>query len=156
MKPIAGTKNCIPRSKSNRVLPLLMGLVFSTGLVCAQGTSDASAASPTRAQVKMERDEFIKTHRWDQINETWTFKGGVEAPAGMKSRAEIKAARDEFLRNNKYDQTTESWVPLKAEPRNLSGLTREQMRAEIRHFARTHEWNPLTDQWDARTPSKKK
>jgi len=142
--------------KRLQILPLLLGLVFasSAGIVNAQ--SDKAEASATRTQVKMERDEFIKTHRYDTATESWVLKSGVEPPTGMKSRAEIRAARDEFLRNNRWNAATDSWVSLKGVPRDLSTRSRDEVRAETREFARTHQWDPLTDTWVERAASKKK
>ena len=144
--------------KRIQIAPLVLGLLFAatTGLVNAQGV-DAKAEAPlTRTQVKMERDEFLRTHQWDVISENWVLKSGVEAPVGMKSRAEIKAERDEFLRNNRWDDPTSSWVSLKGAPRDVSKMTREQVRAETAHFVRTHEWNETTQAWVEKPSTKKK
>jgi hypothetical protein len=114
-----------------------------------QATSSATPAPLTRAQVKMERDEFIKTHRWDEASESWVLKQGVEPPAPMKGRAEVLKGRDDFLKNNRFDATTGSWVPL-AQPRVISQLSRDQVRKETREFLRTHEWDEAAEAWVAR------
>jgi len=45
---------------------------FAGGVVQAQGASDPAAVAPlVREQVKMERDEFISTHQWDDIKGPW-------------------------------------------------------------------------------------
>jgi hypothetical protein len=106
-----------------------------------------TAAPVTRSEVKMERNEFLKTHRWDEYSETWMLKSGVEAPASVKSRAEVKAARDAFLRNNKWDSTAGGWLPLQSTPRDLSGLTREQVKAETDQFLKTHYWDEESEGW---------
>lgn len=158
MKTDAHGRNGTFLTKHLQVLPLLFGLIFActAGVVNAQSAGEQAGAPLTRAQVKMERDEFIRTHQYDQATETWILKPGIEAPAGMKSRAEIKAARDEFLRNNRFDSATETWVPLKAEPRNLSTMSREQVREETRHFVRTRRWDDLTQTWVEQTSAAKK
>lgn len=113
----------------------------------AQQTPSASTTSGlTRAQVKMERDEFIKSHRWDETSETWVLKQGFEPPAPMKGRAEVLKERDEFLKSNRFDATTGSWIPL-AQPRVISQLSREQVRKETREFVRTHEWDEAAEAW---------
>lgn len=142
--------------KRLQCLPLLLGLFLASGAGMVSAQSDKAGASPTRAQVKMERDEFLKTHVYDQATENWVLKAGVEAPAGMKSRAEMKAERDQFLRNNRYDQPTLSWVPLKGTPRDLGAMSREEVRNETRNFARTHHWDATTDSWVEQAPPKKK
>ncbi len=107
-----------------------------------------TAATPvTRMQIKMERDEFLKTHRWDEYGEVWMLKSGVEPPASVKSRAEVKAARDVFLRNHKWDSTAGGWLPLGAAPRDMSGMTREQVKAETDQFLRTHYWDEDSEGW---------
>jgi hypothetical protein len=114
-----------------------------------QATSSASSAPLTRAQVKMERDEFIKSHRWDEPSENWVLKQGFEPPAPMKGRAEVRKERDEFLSKNRWDAATGNWIPL-AQPRVISQLSREQVRRETREFLRTHEWDEVTEAWSLR------
>jgi hypothetical protein len=142
--------------KSMRVLPLFLALLLgaSTGLVSAQGTA-AVAAPQTRAQVKMERDEFIRTHHYDTESENWVLRVGIEPPMGVKTRAEIKGERDAFMRNNRFDTVSQAWIPLKATPRDLNALTREQMRAETLAFVRTHTWNVESESWGDKRMSKK-
>jgi hypothetical protein len=110
--------------KRLQALPLLLAVLLAStaGMVSAQTAADTAAASPTRAQVKMDRDEFLKTHHYDDVTSNWVLNSGSEPPAGMKSRAEIKAERDEFLRNNRYDTRIADWVPLKSEPRDLNAM----------------------------------
>jgi hypothetical protein len=113
----------------------------------AQQTPSTSTSSGlTRAQVKMEREDFIKSHRWDSANETWVLRPEFEPPSGMKTRAQVRQDREEFLSKNKWDATTEAWIPL-AKPRTLSQLTREQVRNESREFLRTHDWDAVAEAW---------
>jgi len=115
-----------------------------------------AASSPTRAQVKMERDEFLRTHRWDQQLETWVLKQGMEAPVGVKSRAEIVAARNEFLKNNKWDDNN-GWTPIKTGPRDLGTMSRAEIKAETVQFTKTHMFDEDSGQWiEKATPLKKK
>lgn len=131
------------------LIPLLAAASMGLSAVPAQAQAQAtqSAAPLTRAQVKMERDEFLRSHRWDEYSENWVLKSGVEPPTGVKSRAEVKAERDQFLRNNRWDEATSSWVPLKEKPRDISSLTRAEVRAETRQFMRTHRWDESSDTW---------
>ena len=141
-----------------KLVPLALGLLLASSatLSTAQTAPDAAAAPLTRAQVKMERDEFLKSHTYDSASETWVVKKGFEPPVGMKSRAEIKAERDEFLRNNRYDSGTETWIPLKAQPRDMGTMTRAQVREETRQFVRTHTWDDIKGVWVDRMLTKKK
>lgn len=138
--------------KRTQVLSLLLGLSLasSAALVNAQSTADKQDVAPTRSTIKMERDEFLRTHRWEEGSELWILKAGVEPPAGVKSRREVTGARDEFLRNNRWDESTGRWVSLKAAPRDMSTMSREQVRIETAQFARTHRWDEITDGWVAR------
>lgn len=141
------------------MIPLvLLGLCFTsaTGVANAQGASEKASATMTREQVKMERDEFLKTHRYDTDYDTWVLKPGAEPPAGMKSRAEVKEARNEFLRNNHWDEATSTWVSLKGAPREMSTLSREQVRSETRQFNRTHRWDDASSSWVEEAPRAKK
>jgi hypothetical protein len=125
------------------------------GLFSAATAGVVNAQGATRAQVKMERDEFLKTHHYDAFADNWVLKPEFEAPANVKSRAEVKAERDEFFKNNRYDPTTERWVALD-KPRDTSKLTREQVRAETKEFVRTHRWDGEAQKWVEQAPPKKK
>lgn len=135
---VAITNKEIHDMKRSKILPVLIGVTFAFA-------AGAINAQQTRAQVKMERDDFLKSHTWDQERGTWMLKSGMEPPAGVKGRAEIKAERDAYLANNRWDQIAGNWVPLKAGPRDMSKLTREQVKMETAAFAKTHEWNQETD-----------
>ena len=132
-----------------KALPVLLGLLGAGAGSVAHAQSDGgmTAATPTRAQVKMERDEFLQSHRWDAVTENWVLRPDFEAPTGMKSRLEVRAGRDEFLRSNRWDEVAGNWVSLRGQPRNLSTMSREQLRAETREFVRTHVWDELAGSW---------
>jgi hypothetical protein len=122
----------------------------------AQTAEASKAASPTRAQVKMERDEFLRTHRWDEQQETWVLKKGMEAPTGVKSRAEVVAARNEFLKNNKWDDNN-GWTPIKTGPRDLGAMSRAEIKAETVQFTKTHQFDEESGTWVLKNaPSQKK
>lgn len=141
--------------KSFKIPLLLLGLVFgfTADMVNAQGAGDKAGSSLTREQVKMERSEFIKTHRYDPASENWVMKEGFESPAGMKTRAQVRAERDEFIRMHKYDPATEVWMPLKGEPKSTQ--TRAQVRAETAQFMRTHMWDGGSEMWVEKKAAKK-
>jgi hypothetical protein len=135
--------------KRMQVLSLLLGLSLasSAALVNAQGTTDKQEAAPTRSQIKMERDEFLRTHRWEEGTELWALKSGIEPPTGVKSRREVTAVRDDFLRNNRWDESSGRWVSLEGAPRDMGTMSREQVRIETAQFTRTHRWDEITDAW---------
>jgi hypothetical protein len=140
-------------------LPLLLGLALATSpLVNAQTSAATPQAPMTREQVKMERDEFLKSHRYDQVTENWVMKPGFEAPVGVKSRAEVKAQRDDFLRKHRYEGGADSgkWVPLTDEEAKASNKSRAQVREETRQFVRTHQWDSVKEVWQDVKPAMKK
>jgi hypothetical protein len=136
------------------VAGLLAGLnLLALGSASAQMATPSTAAGPlTRAEVKMERDEFLKSHRWDEQTDMWVLKSGYEPPAGVMSRDQVKAQRDVFLSNNRWDESAGSWVPMKPGPRVLSTLTREQVKAETVQFLKTHRWDESSSTWLEKNP----
>jgi hypothetical protein len=104
-----------------------------------------------RLQVKMERDEWIKTHRWDPVAGEWVLKSNALPPKGVKSRDEIKAERDAFLRAHRWDRE-QGWVPLKTE-RSLSARSRAEVKAETAQFSRTHRWDEGRDSFVSTGPA---
>ena len=144
--------------KRLQFLPLLLGVVLTTsGWVNAQTTAAKAEAPLTREQVKMERDEFLKSHRWDPVNDNWVLKPGYEAPVGFKSRTEVKAERDDFLRKHRYDVTESKWVPLTEEEVKTIKKSREQVREETKRFLSTHSWDEFHQVWtDKKAVAKKK
>jgi hypothetical protein len=141
------------RSRSD-VLAILFSLLMggvAPGAVRAQTTPEAPL---TRDQVKMERVEFLKTHRWDSRLETYVMRESASPPQGVKSRAEIKAQRDEFLATHRWEDST-GWVPkTPAKPAGAT-LPREQVRNETAQFMQTHRWSEESDSWVERSPRKK-
>lgn len=146
-------KNTMKRLQTLSPLLALI-LVSAAGMASAQqaagGMGDASA---TRTQIKMERDEFLKTHRYDEATSNWVLNSGIEPPVGIKSRAEVKSERDQFLRNNRYDTRIKTWMPLKTQPRDLNAMSREEMNSETEHFMRTHRWDEVSGSWMEKAPA---
>jgi hypothetical protein len=140
-------------------LPLLLGIALATSpLVNAQTAAATPQSTMTREQVKMERDEFMKSHSYDAHTENWVMKPGFEAPVGVKSRAEVKAQRDDFLRKHRYEGGADSgkWVPLTDEEAKASNKSRAQVREETRQFVRTHQWDSVKEVWQEAKPAAKK
>lgn len=134
---------------------LTAGMLAAAGLAQAQATVAKPESTLTREQAKTERDEFLRTHRYDTGTENWVLKSGVEPPTGVKSRAEIKALRDEFLRNNRFDSATETWVPIKADLNKTTAKSRRDVKEETLRFVRTHHWDEATEAW-AENPARGK
>lgn len=128
-------------------------MMATAGLLCAVAlTPFARAATPTdgltRSQVKMERDEFLRTHRYDEYKDSWMLKDDVDPPAGIASRAEVKAERDAFLSTHRWDRPRGGWVPVGSERRNLSTMSRAEVASETKMFLHTHRWNDLDSKWE--------
>ena len=126
-----------------------LALVPVCGSLLAQ---PAPASTTTRAEVKMERAEFVKTHTYDVANEVWVLKPGLEAPSGMKTRAQIKADRDEFLKNNRWSEQGSVWIPLKGAPRDMETMSRAQVKMETAAFLRTHRYDEQSETWMMKAP----
>ena len=57
------------------IYPLLSGLLLISPATLVYAQTDNPAAMPlTREQIKRERDEFIRTHSWDPVKDTWVAK----------------------------------------------------------------------------------
>lgn len=116
--------------------------------VQAQGQPpEVTACERTRAEVRNECVEFMRTHRWDE--ETGDYaprfpgkgKAGATPPEGVMSRAEVRAARDSFLKANRWNDAKSQWEPLGGTPRDISTMSRDQVRKETQAFMRTHRWD---------------
>ncbi len=127
--------------RHQRLFSTLVGIGLATGvsLTFAQATT-------SREQVKMERSEFLKSHRYDAGTMDWVLKPGMEAPAGVMSRAEIIAERDKFLSENRWTGSTQGWVQLSA-PRDMSKVSRSQVKMERDAFTKTMTFNNETGLW---------
>ncbi len=146
-----------------------MKLTFNTGATLAALTLTASLALPayaqkttppasaqvntetgspvTRAPMKMDTKEFLRTHRWDEATDTWMMNANTMPPAGVMSRAEVRAQRDTFLANNRWNNVASQYEPVGPKPRDMSKLTRAQVKAETIQFMRTHSYNEETSAW---------
>jgi hypothetical protein len=111
---------------------------------------NAETGSPKgRSQLKMDTQEFRRTHHWDEQSDTWMLNAGVDPPAGVTSRADVKAQRNLFLSNNRWDNANSQYLPVKPGPRDLSTLSRAQVKAETIQFMRTHSWDEEQSAWVA-------
>jgi hypothetical protein len=126
---------------------LLAAAVIVSMTTFAQGQSAESTTAPlTRAQVKMDRDEFLKTHLW-QAEGGWLLKPGVQPPEGVTAptltRAQVKMDRDEFIKTHQW-QAEVGWMlkPGMEPPEGVKApiLTRTQVKMDRDEFLKTHQW----------------
>jgi hypothetical protein len=127
----------------------LSGLTLSVAMMALAPTAYAQTATPpaapaSRMEIRMERDEFLKMHRYDDTNGEWM----TNTPSTSDlSRSEVKAERDKYLRTNRWNEATDSFTPMSGAPRELSTLTREEVKMERMQFARTHTWDNVKSMW---------
>jgi hypothetical protein len=131
-----------------------LAIATTSTISLAQTSSEKAAPSATRNEIKMERQEFMKSHRYDDVLEIWTLKPEYEAPAGMKTRAEIIAERNTFLSMNRYDAGTQEWVKLPGSPRDMSTMTRDQVKRERDAFSSTHTFDNTLGVFTLKNPRK--
>jgi hypothetical protein len=137
-------------------LASVMTASLAFGAAQAQTADSSATAPPTRAAIKMETAEFLKTHRWDDDQSVWVMRSGVQAPAGVKPRAEVKAERDAFLRANQWNNETSSWVPISTGPRDLGKMSRTQLAGETKQFLSTHTFDETKGVYVEKAPRKTK
>ena len=135
---------------SAAALSATLSLILAPAATPVWAESNAAEAPKTRAQVRIERDEFMRTHTWDPVVDNWVLKHEFEAPEGHMTRSEVVAERNRFLKANRWDPVEEKWVPLRAQPRELSAMSRDEMKRETIEFMRTHEWDNQFSTWRER------
>lgn len=115
-------------------------------LLAAFGSAAQADGPLTREQVKMDRDTFLATMRWDEITGQWILKSNMAPPQGVKSRSEVLAMRDEWLRMHTFDDLTGAWLPT-GRPRDMSTLTREQVNMETQRFLMMYRFDEARSEW---------
>ena len=127
----------------------LSSLIFSAAMIAlspaAHSQTTAPASEPlTRAEVRMDRDDFLKMHRYDEKESEWM----TTAPSTSDlSRAEVKTARNQFLTTHRWNESTDTCPPIAGVPRDMSTMTREEVKMERMQFARTHAWDNKKSMW---------
>ncbi len=141
---------------------LLAALAMGSGtlaLAQVQGTQ-AATCERTRAEVRDECIQFMRTHRWDESKGDYvsrvTGKAASDLPEGVKSRAEVRAERDAFLKAHRWNDRKGMWEPLAGEPRDLVTRSRAEVRQETEAFMRTHRWDEETESYVELRPAKPK
>ncbi len=127
----------------------LSSLIFSAALIALSPTVYSQTTAPsseamTRMEVRMDRDEFLKMHRYDEKENEWAPNTPTTSDL---SRAEVKAARDQYLSANRWNTANESFTPITGAPRDMGTMTREEVKMERMQFARTHRWDNQKSMW---------
>lgn len=100
----------------------------------------------TREQVKMDRDTFLATMRWDEHTGQWVLKSNMAPPKGVLSRSDVLAMREEWLRMHSFDENTGTWVTM-ASARDMSKLSREDVQMETVRFLMMYRFDEAKSEW---------
>lgn len=126
---------------------LVVGATLAgAGAAMAQQPPEADLSCPrTRAEVRAECIEFMKTHVWSEPDGDWVLKDNgrraVRVPEGVTSREQIRAERDAFLHANRWNEMKGQWEPLAGMPPAEPTLSRDEMKSQTDAFMRTHRWD---------------
>jgi hypothetical protein len=139
-----------------RIALALASLLLSQTLLAQ--SPPAAGCERTRAEVRSECVEFLKTHRWDEEAGDDVSRSGAKKtapaklPEGVRARADIRAERDRFMRSNRWNEVTGQWEPVAGAGRDLSKLSRADVRKETQAFVRSYQWDEVTEAYVARKP----
>jgi hypothetical protein len=64
----------------------------------------------TRAEVKAERDEFLRNNHYDAAKETWVPLKANPRKLETLSRAQVRSETRQFLRTHRWDDSSGTWV----------------------------------------------
>lgn len=118
--------------------------------IFAQGTAGMQPAK-SRAEVIAERDAFLSTHEWSEVDSDWALKNGAPMPTtDSKSRTQIRSERDSFLSMHKWDNSSNTFI-LAPQPRDMSGMSKEQVKSESAEFHRMYVWSTPQSKYILRT-----
>ena len=128
-------------------LPIVLAGCGLLGSTMAQAQAGGDLSCPkTREEVRQECIDFLKTHRWSELEGNYVLKSGAKLPEGVKTREEVRAERDKFLSTHRWNAISARWVPLSA-PREISKLSRAEVRAETQAFMKTHRWDEASSSY---------
>ena len=127
----------------------LSGLVLSMAVIAISPAAHAQSATPpgpaaSRMEIRMERDEFLKLHRYDDESSEWL---PIAPSTNELRRAEVKAARNQYLSTNRWHESNDAFVLILGAPRDMSTMTREEVKMERMQFARNYTWDNGKSAW---------
>lgn len=125
-------------------LPIVLAScgLFASTMAQAQAGAEAGCAK-TRAEVQQECIDFLKTHRWSELEGSYVLKTEAKVPEGVKTREEIRAERDKFMRTHRWSNIEARWIPL-TQPRDITKISRAEVRQETQAFMKTHRWDEVS------------
>lgn len=131
-------------------LPLVATLGVCAALVggmASAQTPEELACAKTRAEVRADCIQFLKTHQWNDGLGTYVLKQGAAVPEGVPSRTQIVAERNKFLAANRWNDGKGMWEPIPGKPRDVAAdaLECKVMRGDVQKdcvaFLKTHRWD---------------
>lgn len=138
-------------------MSLSLPRVASVGICAAVAGGTVSAQSPeelacakTRAEVRNECVQFMKTHTWNDGLGAYVLKQGAPVPEGVKTLAQIVAERNAFLASNRWNDVKSAWEPITGKPRDVASepldckMTRADVQKDCVAFMKTHRWDEAT------------
>jgi hypothetical protein len=138
----------LPIVASLGVFAALMG--SSVGAQVPQLPEELACAK-SRAEVKADCIQFMKTHRWDDGASNWVLKSGaksdVRPPEGVVTREQVRADRNAFLATHTWNDGKTMWVAIPGKARDVASEPLEcaQTRAEVQKdcaaFLKTHRFD---------------
>jgi hypothetical protein len=128
---------------------LALTLLLSTTVQAQSVPSSTAPVGLTRAQVSMERDAYLGTHRWDETAGGWVLKSGTETPWQGMARRQVDAERDAFFSQHRWDESRGGWLPDVSAPAYRGMVTRTQARRDTAEFLAEHRWDEAAQQWTA-------
>jgi hypothetical protein len=66
----------------------------------------------SRADVKKERDAYLRTHRWDDTKEAWVELSQGPRDLNALPREQVKKETVMFLKTHSYNEDQNAWVEL--------------------------------------------
>jgi len=71
---------------------------------------EAPAGMKTRAEIKAERDEFLRNNRYDSATETWIPLKAQPRDMGTMTREQVREETRQFIRTHTWDDVKGVWV----------------------------------------------
>jgi hypothetical protein len=148
-------------SKRGVIMRISLPIIASLGVFAALVGSSAGAQVPlsaeeqacakSRAEVKADCINFMKTHKWDDGASNWVLKSGaksdVRPPQGVVTREQVRAERNKFLAAHRWNDGKSMWEPIPGQGRDVSkeplecAQTRAEVQKDCMAFLKTHRFD---------------
>lgn len=64
---------------------------------------EAPAGMKTRAEIKTQTSQFLRTNRWDEPTDSWAPVKGPPRDLSAMTRAQVRAETAQFIRTHRFD-----------------------------------------------------